>query len=82
LGAINKLSNTLTASNDLQRPITNWYGRFQSWISAQTYAQISGCIQTTCPDCVLPLNDSYSLAKRVHHFVTAIPLRSECCQVR
>ena len=50
--------------------------------SADSATSLQACIEeNTCPDCVLPLDQTYPYAQRVHTFLYAIKLTSVCCQV-
>lgn len=79
--AIDHVMEVVSASNLIVRPITNWYDQFLNW-NATAAGIIKPCLHTTCTDCVLPLNTSYTFAQQVCFFLYAIPLNSKCCQVR
>lgn len=76
---INRILEAVSASGLVVRPITNWYAQFLNY-NATALPFIQGCIKTTCPDCILPLDQSYTFAQRACFFMYSIPLGSKCCQ--
>ena len=76
---IEQIMEFVSASDLIVRPITNWYAQFLDWNSSAANI-INPCIHTTCTDCQLPLNASFTFAQQVCFFLYAIPLSSKCCQ--
>jgi hypothetical protein len=86
--AIGHLTDMISSSNLIVRPITNWYDQFLNFTSDFTSYTQQCYVQTQkqCLDCPLPLsytsNASFTFEQQACFFLYAIPLQSKCCQVR